>query len=91
VNEVGVMGKGIALQFRQAFPASAREYAVAARHGDVRVGHVFVTCDDSLDGPKWIIQFPTKRNWRQPSRLAWVRDGLRDLVHAVRENHIEST
>jgi len=90
VNEVGVMGKGIALQFRQAFPVSAREYAVAARHGDVRVGHVFVTRDDSLDGPKWIVHFPTKRNWRQPSQLVWVRDGLRDLVRAVRENHIES-
>jgi len=90
VNEVGVMGKGIALQFREAFPVSAREYTLAARHGDVRVGHVLVTRDDSLDGPKWIIHFPTKRNWRQPSQLVWVRDGLRDLVRVVRENHIES-
>src|SRR5665647_2529913 len=58
VNEVGVMGKGIALQFREAFPASAREYTLAARHKDVRVGHVLVTRDDALDGPKWIIHFP---------------------------------
>jgi O-acetyl-ADP-ribose deacetylase (regulator of RNase III) len=90
VNEVGLMGKGIALQFREAFPVSARQYAVAARHGDVRVGHVFVTRDDSLDGPKWIIHFPTKRNWRQPSQLVWVRDGLHDLVRVVREHQIES-
>lgn len=90
VNEAGVMGKGIALQFREAIPASAREYAVAARHKAVRVGHVLLTRDDSLDGPTWIIHFPTKRHWRQPSQLAWVRDGLRDLVRVVRENHIES-
>lgn len=90
VNEVGVMGKGIALQFREAFPASAHEYVEASRRKEVHVGHVFVTRDDSLDGPKWIIHFPTKRHWRQPSRLEWVQEGLRDLVRVVRENRIES-
>jgi len=90
VNEVGVMGTGIALQFRQAFPASAREYTLAAHHGDVRVGHVLVTRDYSLDGPKWIIHLPTKKHWRHPSPLAWVRDGLQDLVRVVRDSQIES-
>jgi len=90
VNEVGAMGKGIARQFREAFQASAREYEMAARRKDVRVGHVLVTRDDSLDGPRWIIHFPTKRHWRQPSRLEWVQEGLRDLVRVVRENDIES-
>ena len=90
VNEVGVMGKGIALQFREAFPASAHEYVEASHRKEVHVGRVFVTHDESLAGPHWIIHFPTKRNWRQPSRLEWVREGLRDLAKVVRENGIES-
>jgi len=90
VNEVGVMGKGVALQFREAFPRSSREYMDAARLGHIRVGHVLATRNDSLDGPQWVIHFPTKRHWRQPSRLEWVRDGLSDLVRTVRENEIKS-
>jgi O-acetyl-ADP-ribose deacetylase (regulator of RNase III) len=90
VNEVGVMGKGIALQFRDAFPESAREYEEAAKAGRVRVGHVFVTTNRSLLKPHWIIHFPTKKHWRQPSQLAWVREGLKDLVRVVRLEKIGS-
>jgi len=90
VNEVGVMGKGIALQFREAFPTSARQYIEAASRDEVHVGHVYVTRDDSLAGPRWVIHFPTKRHWRQRSQIEWVRSGLRDLVRVVRENGIES-
>ena len=90
VNEVGVMGKGVALQFREAFPQSSREYMEAARRKQIRVGHVLATRNESLSGPQWIIHFPTKKHWRQPSRLEWVRDGLRDLVRIVKENGISS-
>lgn len=90
VNEVGVMGKGIALQFRDSYPESAREYMDAAKRGDVRVGKVLATPSHMLVGPRWIIHFPTKRHWRQPSRLEWVRDGLKDLVRVVQEMDIRS-
>lgn len=90
VNEIGVMGKGVALQFREAFPSSSRAYMDAAHHKKIRVGHVFVTRNESLNGPRWIIHFPTKRHWRNPSRMEWIRTGLRDLVRVVQENQIHS-
>lgn len=90
VNEVGVMGKGIALMFREAFPENMAEYEQACRKKEVRVGKMFVTENRSLVGPKWIINFPTKRHWRQPSRLEWVREGLKDLVRVIRERDIHS-
>jgi O-acetyl-ADP-ribose deacetylase (regulator of RNase III) len=90
VNEVGVMGKGIARMFREAFPESAAEYEQAARRKEVRVGRVLVTRNEGLLGPRWIVHFPTKRHWRNPSRLEWVREGLADLVRVVREREIRS-
>lgn len=90
VNEVGVMGKGIALRFRDAFPDNTRLYAAACRQGEVKVGRMFVTENHALVGPRWIINFPTKKHWRNPSRLAWVREGLEDLVRVVQERGIRS-
>jgi len=90
VNEIGVMGKGVALQFREAFPGASRAYMQAAKRGDVRVGRVMATSSGGVDGPRWIIHFPTKRHWRHPSKLAWVREGLTDLVRAINELRISS-
>jgi O-acetyl-ADP-ribose deacetylase (regulator of RNase III) len=90
VNEDGVMGKGIALMFREAFPESARVYEQAAKRGEVRVGRVLVTQNKALFGPRWIIHFPTKRHWRFPSKLEWVRRGLQDLKRIVPEHGIRS-
>jgi len=90
VNEVGVMGKGIALMFREAFPENTRAYEEACRAKAVRVGQVLVTETSALIGPRWIINFPTKRHWRQPSRLEWIRRGLNDLVRVIRERNIRS-
>ena len=90
VNEVGVMGKGIALMFREAFPANTRAYTDAAKAGEIAVGKMFVTANPTLFGPRWIINFPTKRHWRQPSQIEWVRTGLRDLVQVIRERGIRS-
>lgn len=90
VNELGVMGKGLALQVREAFPESAAEYVRASRRGDVHVGRMCVTRADGLEEPRWIVHFPTKKHWRDPSRLEWVRDGLDDLVRVVRDLGIRS-
>lgn len=90
VNEVGVMGKGIALMFREAFPDNMAAYAAACKNNEVRVGHMFVTENFALVGPKRIINFPTKKHWRHPTRLEWVQEGLQDLVCVIREKHIRS-
>jgi O-acetyl-ADP-ribose deacetylase (regulator of RNase III) len=62
VNTVGVMGKGIALMFKEAFPANFRAYEDACKRKEVRVGHMFVTERRTLEGPRWIINFPTKKH-----------------------------
>lgn len=90
VNTEGVMGKGIALQFKKAFPAMFREYAVAAKRGEIRLGHMTVWPTQALDGPKYVINFPTKAHWRAKSRLADVESGLEDLIRVVRELGIRS-
>ncbi|NDU74145.1 Appr-1-p processing protein [Actinomadura sp. DSM 109109] len=87
VNTVGVMGKGIALQFKRAFPDNFSAYARACAEGRVRPGRIFAT---SIDGDRWILNFPTKRHWRQPSRLEDVRAGLDDLARAMVELRITS-
>ena len=90
VNTVGVMGKGIALMFREAFPANNAAYEAACRAHEVTVGQMFVTERRELMGPRWIINFPTKKHWRQPSKLSWIDDGLDDLVDVVRRLSIKS-
>ncbi|HWA91926.1 MAG TPA: macro domain-containing protein [Rhizomicrobium sp.] len=90
VNTVGVMGKGIALMFKEKFPENYREYERACKSRLVRTGHMFVTERHSLVGPKWIINFPTKQHWRQPSRLEWIEDGLKDLRHVLAARNIRS-
>src|SRR5258708_39214136 len=90
VNEVGVMGKGIALMFSEAFPTNTEAYQRASREGEIRVGRMFVTANPSLINPRWIINFPTKKHWRNPSRLEWVRQGLTDLVKVIQEKRIHS-
>ena len=90
VNEVRVMGKGIALMFREAFPANMTAYAAACKDGQVRVGTMFVTENPTAAGPRWIINFPTKKHWRDPSQLHWVRDGLEDLKRVIAEKRIKS-
>src|SRR5215469_8998988 len=91
VNTVGVMGKGIALQFRQAFPEMYRAYEKACERGDVQLGRVQVFDLGGLaGGPRWIINFPTKGHWRADSRIADIEAGLVDLVAHVRKLHIHS-
>jgi len=91
VNEVGVMGKGIALMFREAFPDNTRDYEAACKAGEVHVGKMLVTQErDFLTGNRWIINFPTKKHWRHPSKLEWIREGLKDLKRVIRDKKIRS-
>ena len=90
VNTVGVMGKGIALQFKRRFPANFEAYAAACRRGEVRIGRMLVVETGASSGPRFIINFPTKEHWRDPSRLAFVRDGLVALVEELRGRRIRS-
>ncbi|HET6323397.1 MAG TPA: macro domain-containing protein [Planctomycetaceae bacterium] len=90
VNEVGVMGKGVALMFRDTFPSNTEAYEKACVDREVRVGKMFVTEVKDLVGPRWVINFPTKKHWRQPSKMEWIRDGLKDLVRVIKENRIQS-
>lgn len=90
VNEVGVMGKGIALMFKEAFPDNTRIYEAACRDKEVQVGRVLVTANPVLFGPRWIINFPTKKHWRHPSQIEWIRSGLLDLARVIRELKIRS-
>jgi O-acetyl-ADP-ribose deacetylase (regulator of RNase III) len=76
--------------FREAFPANMAAYATACKQGEVRVGRMFVTENRADSGPRWIINFPTKKHWRHPSKLQWVRNGLVDLKRVITENKITS-
>ena len=90
VNTVGVMGKGIALMFKEAFPENFRAYEEACKRKEIRVGHMFVTESSRFDGPRWIINFPSKKHWRQPSKLEWITEGLTDLRRVIAEKGITS-
>jgi len=88
VNTVGVMGKGIALQFRQAFTENFSAYQLACKHGEVQPGHMFITETGRLTGPRYIINFPTKRDWRAKAKMADIDAGLIALIAELRDRHI---
>jgi len=85
-----VMGKGIALMFKERFPENFAAYAAACKQGEVTVGKLFVTRGVELGGPGWIVNFPTKKHWRNPTRIEWVSEGLAELRRFVLENRIAS-
>lgn len=91
VNTEGVMGKGIALQFKRAFPAMYADYEASAHVGRVKIGSMHVHDLGALvGGPRWIINFPTKRHWRAKSRLVDIQSGLQDLIATVRRLGVRS-
>ncbi|MBA2491156.1 MAG: macro domain-containing protein [Gammaproteobacteria bacterium] len=90
VNCVGIMGRGIALQFRNTFPANFKAYAAACKRGEVQPGRMFVFDTGDLTWPRYIINFPTKRHWRGKSRIEDIRAGLDALVTEIRERRIRS-
>ena len=88
VNTQGVMGKGLALQFKKAFPESFSAYQQACKRGEVVPGRVHVVHRQA--SPRFLLNFPTKEHWRQPSKLVYIRDGLEDLITQVRALGIRS-
>ncbi len=90
VNCVGVMGKGIALQFKKAFPENFKAYEAACRREEVKPGRMFVFETGEMFNPRYIINFPTKRHWREKSRYEDIESGLPALVQEVRERKIRS-
>ena len=90
VNCVGIMGRGIALQFKNAFPANFKAYETACAREEVRPGKMFVFERGALINPKYIINFPTKRHWRGKSRIEDIEAGLKALVEEIRARGIHS-
>lgn len=91
VNTVGVMGKGIALQFKEAFPVNNTKYIEACKTGILYPGKLLAVRDhNALLGEKLIINFPTKKHWRHPSRYEYIEEGLKALVTLIKEQSIKS-
>ena len=89
VNCVGVCGKGLALEFKMTFPKNYREYLDACQSRKVSPGQMFVT-ETGEKTPKFIINFPTKLHWKNPSRMEWITGGLANLVTVVMDRKIQS-
>jgi O-acetyl-ADP-ribose deacetylase (regulator of RNase III) len=90
VNCVGIMGRGIALQFKNEFPQNFKAYEAACAHEEVQPGRMFVFETGMLTNPKFIINFPTKRHWRGKSRMEDIDAGLVALVEEIRQRGIRS-
>src|SRR5689334_5062239 len=91
VNTVGVMGKGIALQFKEAFPYNNKRYIEACKKGELSIGKVLGVWDTNLHlGKKFIINFPTKKHWRHPSKYEFIESGLVSLKDLLQKEHIRS-
>jgi O-acetyl-ADP-ribose deacetylase (regulator of RNase III)/uncharacterized protein YwgA len=90
VNCVGVMGRGIALQFRKAFPENFKAYRNACAHGEIRPGRMFVVDLNRMMNPRLIINFPTKRHWKGMSRIDDIQAGLKDLLKVLRKYRVRS-
>jgi len=88
VNTVGVMGKGIALQFKQAFPDNYVAYETACRREEVQIGKMFVF--HRPNNPRTIINFPTKKHWKGKSRIEDIKSGLKSLIDVVKRERIHS-
>ena len=90
VNCVGIMGRGIALQFKKAFPENFKAYAEACKRTEVQPGRMFVFETGELANPHYIINFPTKRHWRGKSRMEDIESGIEALASEVKERNIRS-
>ncbi len=90
VNCVGVMGRGIALQFRKAFPDNFKAYEAACKAKQVQPGKMFIQDLNRLYNPRFIINFPTKRHWKGKSHIEDIKSGLVDLIKMIQQKHIRS-
>lgn len=90
VNTVGVMGKGLALQIRESFPNVYDIYRNACKLGKVQIGKMFVVSTGLDSYPEYIINFPTKKHWREKSKLWYIQQGLDDLIEVIQQRNIHS-
>lgn len=90
VNCVGIMGKGLALQFKKAHPDNFEAYRKACDAGAVKPGSMFIFEIGSMINPRYIINFPTKRHWKEKSRIEDIETGLKSLIEGVRKRNISS-
>jgi O-acetyl-ADP-ribose deacetylase (regulator of RNase III) len=90
VNTVGVMGKGVALMFKEAFPENFKAYEAACKRKEIGLGTMFVTEIEQFIGPRFIINFPTKKHWRNPSKMEWIEAGLEDLKRIIVDTGVNS-
>jgi len=90
VNCVGVMGRGVALQFKRAYPDNFKQYQKACARGEVIPGRMFVVENAELTGPRCIVNFPTKRDWKNKSQLEDIESGLAALVAEIHSRGIRS-
>lgn len=90
VNTVGVMGKGIALQFKNQYPKNYKLYKEACKKGELKVGEVLVVKDGDILREKYIVNFPTKEHWRSPSEIAYIQQGLEALKESIKDYNIKS-
>lgn len=90
VNLEGVMGKGIALEFKEIFPDNYKVYKEACKEGKLEIGKMLVTSTNLLKNPNFIINFPTKKHWRYPSKIEYIKSGLEDLKKVILKNDIKS-
>jgi O-acetyl-ADP-ribose deacetylase (regulator of RNase III) len=90
VNCVGVMGRGLALQFKHAFPANFQAYFRACRRGELRPGRMLTFDTGSVEWPRYVVNFPTKRHWRDKSLIEDIEAGLVSLAREVQLHGIQS-
>ncbi|HEK21353.1 MAG TPA: phosphatase [Bacteroidetes bacterium] len=90
VNTVGVMGKGIALLFKETYPENFRQYAAACKRKQLHPGTLLVVRESTLEGEKVIINFPTKTEWFRKSKYEYIESGLKRLAEVIREYNIKS-
>jgi O-acetyl-ADP-ribose deacetylase (regulator of RNase III) len=90
VNCVGIMGRGIALQFRKAFPDNFKAYESACKAEEVQPGRMFIHDLNRIYNPRFIINFPTKRHWKGKSRMEDIQSGLVDLINVVQQYKLNS-
>lgn len=90
VNTVGVMGKGIALGFKKRYPENFKIYLNACKTNELKIGTLLVTETQDLNGKKIIINFPTKKHWRNPSEYEYIEKGAVELVRVIKEKGIKS-
>jgi O-acetyl-ADP-ribose deacetylase (regulator of RNase III) len=86
VNTVGVMGKGLAAQFKSTFPVNHKEYVLDCKKGSLKVGKLCTVFEEGV----WIVNFPTKEDWKNPSKLEWIDEGLKTLKQWIEFRKVKS-